>query len=296
MVNGVQSCELDLTVGIKKDQIRLVIASGMITSELGLIEIPHLIAPAGLEELSNSVKVVYDPKVIDLGVPVYFIRGIRNDFGSSATLDNIMKVDFLRGEEVQCIGILSEYKPKLPVNIVVLSSHTKIIHIGRSGKVLSCMTTMSGQIYEALKTATNVGSSLIHVEGEPESGVAENDIVNLACESVENTGFTRAVLVPRFMQVLLNTSCRERTLFIDAVITTEDIKALIEFENQGFLTDNYILFGPEGRQKLYKQLFERYVSRNVDFLCVSDPQRISDLTVLGATVIANQFIKKTDIE
>lgn len=38
------------------------IASGMITSEVGLIDIPHLIAPVGLAQLSAGVVKVEDPE------------------------------------------------------------------------------------------------------------------------------------------------------------------------------------------------------------------------------------------
>ena len=37
------------------NQISRIIASGMITSDVGIVEIPHLTAPAGLEELARSV-------------------------------------------------------------------------------------------------------------------------------------------------------------------------------------------------------------------------------------------------
>ena len=45
------------------------IASGMITSEVGLIDIPHLIAPVGLAQLSAGVVKVEDPEVLPLGRP-----------------------------------------------------------------------------------------------------------------------------------------------------------------------------------------------------------------------------------
>lgn len=278
--------------GIDSNQVKFAIASGMITSEIGLIEIPHLVAPAGLEELSSNIKVVTDPEIINLGIPVYFIRGIRNNYGENVTIHKLREVDFLRGEEVQCIGIMSELHPSLPVNIVVLSSHTKIIHIDESGKIHACMTTMSGQIFEALKSATNVGKSIIDCEGEDAGGYSFDEIVDMACECVENAGFVRTLLMPRFMQVLLKTDSKERSLFVDAAITMDDMKALKEFERQGYATKKYILFGHEIRQKLYMHLMKKYFDNDIDVQCISDPQKMSELTILGATITARHVIKR----
>ena len=40
---------------IPDEQVEFAIASGMITSEIGLIEIPHLIAPVGLRQLAEGI-------------------------------------------------------------------------------------------------------------------------------------------------------------------------------------------------------------------------------------------------
>lgn len=291
--NGVEQLYYEILKenGIDSTKIKFAIASGMITSEIGLIEIPHLVAPCGLEELSQHIEVIHDPDVLDIGVPVYFIRGIRNNYGEDATVHNIRQVDFMRGEEVQCIGILEELKPQLPVNIVVLSSHTKLIHIDKAGKIQSCMTTMSGQIFEALKTATNVGKSIMDCKGEEAGGYSFEEIVAIAKDCVENAGFVRTMLMPRFMQVLLKTSSEERTMFVDAAIAVDDMKAFIDFEAQGYKTSKYILFGHELRCKLYTYLIKQYLGDEVDIESIYDEQAIAAMTVKGVIATAKNILK-----
>lgn len=63
--------------GLQPSQIAAVLSSGMITSEIGLHEIPHADAPCGADELAASITRVDDTGLLD-GVPVYFVRGIRN--------------------------------------------------------------------------------------------------------------------------------------------------------------------------------------------------------------------------
>ncbi len=277
--------------GFALQDVHFAIASGMITSEIGLIEIPHLVAPAGKEELSTHVVKVTDPAVLELGIPVYFIRGVRNDYGGDATIHSLRAVDFMRGEEVQCIGILEEFKPRLPVNIAVLSSHTKIIHIDRNGRIAKCITTMSGQMYEALKNSTNVGKSIIPCAGEAGGGYTYDEIVSVAQECVEKAGFVRTMLMPRFMEVLLHTSGEERMLFVDAAIAVDDMKAFREFVAQGYGASKYILFGHESRCRLYDCLIRRYLGDETEVESIYDPQVIADLTIKGAVSTARSVLE-----
>lgn len=64
--------------------ISFAIASGMITSEIGLIELPHLIAPVGLEDLAVHAELVSGRQLLPLDIPILFIRGIRNNYGKNA--------------------------------------------------------------------------------------------------------------------------------------------------------------------------------------------------------------------
>lgn len=83
---------------ISPEQIRFAVASGMITSEIGLIELPHIMAPAGLEELSQSICKCTDPSVLSLPCPVYFIRGVRNRYSRNCGIGDLCDTDFMRGK------------------------------------------------------------------------------------------------------------------------------------------------------------------------------------------------------
>ena len=124
------------TLGLEETDISYVIASGMITSELGLMEIPHLIAPAGLHELAESIYEAKSGEVLPIACPVYFIRGIRNDYGADVRAGKLRTVDFMRGEEAQVMGILTETENRGPCTIVALSSHTKLIYVDENNRIV----------------------------------------------------------------------------------------------------------------------------------------------------------------
>jgi 2-dehydro-3-deoxygalactonokinase len=292
--NGIEQLFSDILKEnkIMANEIIFAIASGMITSEIGLIEIPHIVAPVGIEELSKNIKIVNDPAVLDIGVPLYFVRGVRNDYGENPTLKDIAKFDFLRGEEVQCMGILNEMKPSLPLNIVVLSSHTKIIHLDRQGKIARCMTTISGQFYNALKDATNIGKSIVPVKDEKPGGYSYEEIIEIAKKCVERAGLNRTMFMPRLMQVLLETSSDERILFTNAAIAVDDIKTFMEFRSQGYDAENYLFFGHGSRCKLYSHLIRQEFGKDIKIESIYDEEIIAKLTVEGSIAVAGSFFTR----
>lgn len=277
--------------GIPAQEVRFAIASGMITSEIGLIGIPHLAAPCGLRELAEEIKVVRDPAVLNLGIPVYLIRGVRNSY-RDASVQNLRNVDFMRGEEVQCIGILEVVKPVLPATVVVFSSHTKFIHIDETGRITHSVTTMSGQIFEALRSSTNVGKSIAAQPQEARGRYSWEQIVDTAYDCVRNAGMVRTMLMPRFMETLMETTGAERELFVDAAIAADDMSALHEFVAQGGAAQDYVLFGHLSRCRIFEYLVRKEYGGGPRFTTVSDKKEIGNITIQGVIAVAKEYIQK----
>ena len=83
--------------GIRESDVIRILASGMITSEFGLYELPHLTAPAGIKELHDSMAEVSFPEISP--IPFVFIRGIK------VNSDKLCDFDMMRGEETELVGI-----------------------------------------------------------------------------------------------------------------------------------------------------------------------------------------------
>lgn len=274
--------------GIDVAEIEFAIASGMITSEIGLMEIPHLIAPVGLEELADSAVMTQPGEAIPMGIPILFIRGIRNNYGEPI-LQNIRNVDFMRGEEVQMMGILDELQLNKSVNVIVLSSHTKLIHANAEGQVVASLTNISGQLYEAVCKESMIGKSLIQEPSEEAGGYTYQQIVDIADEVSTETGLDRVMLIPRFMQVLLKTDYKERNLFIDAGIASDDMRMIEEFNRQGYHADTYVLFGHQSRCEIYDYLIHKKFGSSLQVITLSDKEKLSALTVRGAIKVAQKY-------
>jgi len=156
--------------GIEFGAVKFVISSGMITSEIGLIELPHLWAPVSLDDLAANLTKVHDLSIFPVDLPIYFVRGIKNRFDpATIQIQDAGQLDFMRGEETQVAGILALHPAPLPLIVVVLSSHTN------------------------------------RPEDEvPAPTVLNTEILELAYRSVNAFGFLRSLVITRFLDVLLH--------------------------------------------------------------------------------------------
>ena len=277
--------------GLQPSQIAAVLSSGMITSVLGLHEIPHADAPCGADELAASITRVDDTGLLD-GVPVYFVRGIRNPIpqnGERATR-TVGVLDFMRGEETQIVGMMQCADFQLPAMVVGLSSHTKFMPIGADGKILGSLSTLSGQLFDAVVNGTFLHKSVVrgdHVEARPEDYFDEK-IVDDAMNWNRELGLARTLMFPRFLDVLLDTKWYERELFLDALVAAEDMLAVNQLKlfTQTPLT-NYYLIGNSVRCRLYDYIIRKMMP-GTTVTCISNSKTIDRFSIDGMLHIARK--------
>lgn len=100
LCNGIRTCVRQVmdSAGITAQDVRLCAAYGMITSDVGLMEIPHLAAPAGPAQFHAGLVTCEFPDLLPF--PVTFIPGLKNTT-EPVTLDRLCNVDMMRGEETE---------------------------------------------------------------------------------------------------------------------------------------------------------------------------------------------------
>ncbi len=203
-----------------------VIAAGMITSALGLKEIPHLAAPAGVSELAAATQMHSFPNVTEL--PVLLAPGIRS---GDATCDenSVAEVDIMRGEETLCIGLAKLALAALPCTILNLGSHWKAIQIDSAARVQSSVTTLTGELILAAQTNTILASAVPHerpaiiVQQWAEAGMREQ----------KNAGLARALFCVRLLEQKSTSTPEERLSFLVGAFVAADLEG---FRKQGVFT------------------------------------------------------------
>lgn len=270
------------------NDISFAISSGMITSEIGLLELSHLWAPVGMGDLAENITKVHDTSIFPVDLPIYFIHGIKNRYNpETATFQDVGLLDFMRGEETQIAGLLATHEPSLPVTVMVLSSHTKCIPIDAARRILGSVTTVSGQVYEALLKETFIGKSIRRDDDFDDSSYLDRQIIDLAYTRVQEAGFLRSLVMTRFLDVLLSSTWYERKLFVEAVIAAEDMQALRQFKQFDFPSDpSFILIGEPKRCALYAHLLREKLHITQDILTITETADIDVLSIEGAIALA----------
>lgn len=139
------------------EQVERVMASGMITADVGLVEVPHVTAPAGLEELSASLAPVLVPDVCPL--PIHFIPGVKNRV-SGLSFETFEAMDIMRGEEVEACALIDRLGVRGEAVLVLPGSHTKFVSVGADGRIAGCLTTITGELLASIMHDTIIADSV----------------------------------------------------------------------------------------------------------------------------------------
>ena len=139
------------------NNISRVMACGMITSNVGLVEVPHVTAPAGLKELAQQAKSILLEDVCPL--PILFIPGVKNGL-PDINMENFAVMDIIRVEEVESIAIMDHFPKDKPYLLVLPGSHTKFVSVDKEGKMTGCLTTITGELLASITNDTIIADAV----------------------------------------------------------------------------------------------------------------------------------------
>lgn len=226
------------------------LAAGMITSGLGLVELPHAPAPVGWRDLAQKVEQVQFPDLYDL--TIYFVRGVRSG-PHPYTFEEAPEADIIRGEETEIFGALTTLSLKGPLLYIHLGSHSKVIHVDAKDRIAGGITTLAGELMHAVQTQTILSSALS--KGPPEK--VEESLVLKGAGWAERFGLLRTFFLVRILEQ--GHQYRQEQLFSVFVgaVASGDLHAM---KAHGFLKDRrqkIILSGQPTLQPVWKLLLER---------------------------------------
>jgi 2-dehydro-3-deoxygalactonokinase len=118
-----------------------IMASGMITSRQGWVELPYVACPANLKSIAAAVH----PHTSKQGRKLFFVPGI-----STRNVQGIP--DVIRGEETQVLGASQSGAE----HFVTPGTHSKWIDV-ENGEIKSFSTYMTGEVFALLKTHSILG-------------------------------------------------------------------------------------------------------------------------------------------
>lgn len=130
-----------------------LVCSGMITSNLGLLEVPHVTGPAGVSEVACGVRHLEVPGF----PPIVMIPGIVTRPSGPGGWHS---ADVLRGEEVEVFGLCELLDTAGPTDFLHLGSHHKLVQVDASRRVTRSVTSLAGEALQAISRGTILASSV----------------------------------------------------------------------------------------------------------------------------------------
>jgi 2-dehydro-3-deoxygalactonokinase len=194
-------------------ELEAVIAFGMITSELGLEELPHLVAPVSVDALAAGMQ--ERDGYGRLPARVFLVPGVRNPDGP------LESADFMRGEETEAAGLLSLGLVDPPLLYVSTGSHTKFVEVDADGRIASSATTLSGELLWALHRETILVDLI-----DPAGAIGSTDRVDQGARSAAELGLSRTLFSARLRNLVGGVSAAACSDFVHGAVAMSDLVAL----------------------------------------------------------------------
>jgi 2-dehydro-3-deoxygalactonokinase len=198
----------------------------MISSPLGLAEVPHILAPAGKCEISSRVKRQFFPDITDL--PVFLVPGVLSGSEHSDP-KAIGETDVMRGEETLCVGLMALGLLEAGGTLLNLGSHWKAITVDHDGHVSTSVTSMSGELMHAAQSQTILASAVPQMRPQ----VLDVQWTEAGMREQRRSGLSRALFCIRLLEQRNLCTPDDRFAFLVGVFIATDLDALVK---RGLLT------------------------------------------------------------
>jgi 2-dehydro-3-deoxygalactonokinase len=156
LAGAVRGCLREVADAAGGAAILTIAASGMLTAEVGLCPVPHVVAPTGLGELAAGVVVRRLPEAWDR--PIAFVPGVRTPPGPDP--EGWAEGDVMRGEECATLGAWEALGRPGAGAFVWPGSHTKLVEVDAAGRIVRSFTTLGGELTAAVARHTLIAASL----------------------------------------------------------------------------------------------------------------------------------------
>jgi 2-dehydro-3-deoxygalactonokinase len=204
-----------------------IVAAGMITSDQGLVEVPHAEAPAGIADLARHIHVESFSLSEGDSLPLFFVPGVRSGFGVdglAATFD----ADLMRGEETLCLGLLEQGTLTPDTLLLNLGSHWKLIWCDAEKRIAGSRTRLTGEMIHAIQAHTLLAAS---VTNQPPSFLHE-DWVQLGYDQAACAGLSRALFCTRLLDLRNFGTGEQRLSFLYGAVFHGEMSHLAALRNE----------------------------------------------------------------
>ncbi|MDI6871430.1 MAG: 2-dehydro-3-deoxygalactonokinase [Bacillota bacterium] len=278
--------------GVVEEEVAEVVASGMITSEAGLLDVPHVVAPAGVREVAQgTVRRLFPPI---WPAPITFVPGVKvlevpYQSGRPVPVERIMTQDIMRGEESETLGLLHLLKLRGPAIFVLPGSHTKLLLVDEENRITTSVTTIAGELASAVASATLLARSL----ESGNLGTVDEEAALAGFEAARRHGLGRSLFSLRLLHLLAATNVDQRKSYLWGALVAGDVAALEADPRLGPLARGehgevaLLIGGSDPLRSFFGLIFRQWAaSRPALHVNVLAPEVVAQASAVGATLVA----------
>ena len=234
-------------------------ASGMITSELGLCPLAHLEAPVGIDELHEGMYRTNLPEISS--IPFAFIRGVK--IASACPSD----IDVLRGEETELIGIMRSEERDCAY--LLPGSHSKLIRTDADGRICAFSTMLTGEMLFALSEQAILKNAVdLHISQTYRAYLLQGYD---ACRQI---GINRALFKVRLLQTMLHCDPVQIYNYFLGVVLCGEVEQILVCDASALIIG--------GKAQIKTAMAEILQSRGNKRILVLDEQEVAHSVARGA--------------
>jgi 2-dehydro-3-deoxygalactonokinase len=260
-----------------ESDIHCILACGMITSNLGLIEVPHLVAPVSVDQFVEGIQ-----SHVIAGISknlIHFMPGVKNLDQPEDT--ELSQMDIMRGEEVEAIAIAHEYNIHEHAIIALPGSHSKFVAINKNRDVLGCCTTLTGELNAIITQNTILTSSLENRFSE------ELDVVAMimGANESESHGLGKALFSIRIREQFGKWNHTQLASFLVGILIQSDLQAMVSSQILNHTSGTPVYIGGSG---ILCQATAELIKHKFPNASVIECNDIENLSARGAIYLARK--------
>jgi len=214
--------------------IKAILASGMITSELGLIELKHIYAPVGVSELHNNMETVDFPEISS--VPFTFVRGVK------IQSSELSECDMMRGEETEIMGIVEGAG-----TYILCGSHSKVVSTDNNENIIHFKTMLTGEMIWTLSQYTILKDCV-----DINCGELDEEYLEKGYKYSNEHGINDSLFKARVLNKLYGCNKAQTYSFFMGVVLCDEINYILSLK-----AEKIVVSGREQIKKAMAILLER---------------------------------------
>ncbi|MCL2618950.1 MAG: 2-dehydro-3-deoxygalactonokinase [Defluviitaleaceae bacterium] len=216
-------------------EIDCFLASGMLTSNIGLMPTPHTESP--FDPMKLTLAPVYFANIH--AAPFYFVSGVK--FFENGHKDS----DLIKGEETEIYGFLREEDMRRRILCIHFGTHNKAMMI-ENGVIINSITTIGGELLQLIVNSSILKSSVADLA----EFTMQDEYVLKGFEYGAELGLTRCLFLGRTGDILFKLDKDQVLSFVYGALVREDIAAYAKFLRTE--VDRLIVYGREGFSRAFE--------------------------------------------